>query len=117
MRDQTPKVLKGTVLEEQSEVTLEELGRFCAVRRESIVSLVEEGILDPRGGEPAQWRFAAANLRRAARALRLQRDLEINPEAVGLVLDLLEEVEQLRAELGRLPGERTPSTSGPDAET
>ena len=104
MIDQSPKVLKGTVLEEQSEVTLEEIGRYCAVRRESIVSLVEEGILEPRGREPEQWRFAAVNLRRAARALRLQRDLEINLEAVGLVLNLLEEVEKLRAELGRLPG-------------
>ncbi len=117
MSDQTPKVLKGTVVEEQTEVTLEDLGRFCAVRRESIVSLVEEGILEPRGRRPEQWRFAAANLHRAARALRLQRDLEINLEAIGLVLDLLEEVEQLRAELGRLPGERSASTSGPDAET
>lgn len=106
MSDQMPNVLTGTLLEEQMEVTLEEVGRFCAVRREGIISLVEEGILEPRGSAPDQWRFAAQHLRRAARALRLQRDLEINLAAVGLVLDLLEEVEQLRAELGRQPDDR-----------
>ena len=113
MSDQGQKVLKGAVLEEQSEITVDEIGRFCAVRRESIVALVEEGILEPSGPEPAQWRFAAAQLRRAARALRLQRDLEINLGAVGLVLDLLDEVEQLRAEVGRLPGATPASSSGP----
>ena len=110
MSDQRQKVLKGVILEEQSEITLDEIGRFCAVRRESIVALVEEGILEPSGGEPTQWRFGSVQLRRAARALRLQRDFEINLGAVGLVLDLLEEVEQLRAEVGRLP-EASPISS------
>ena len=116
MSDQRQKVLKGAILEEQSEITLDEIGRFCAVRRKNIVALVEEGILEPSGREPAQWRFASAQLRRAARAMRLQHDFEINLGAVGLVLDLLEEVERLRAEVGRLPEVRPASSSEPHEE-
>ena len=37
---------------------------------------------------------------RAARALRLQRELEIDISALGLVLDLLEEIETLRSRIG-----------------
>ena len=112
MSDERRTVLKGAILEEQSDITLDEIGRFCAVRRDIIVALVDEGILKPSGPEPAQWRFAAAQLHRAARALRLQRDFEIHLGAVGLVLDLLEEVEQLRAEVGRLPRASPASRTG-----
>jgi chaperone modulatory protein CbpM len=64
--------------------------------------LVSEGVLEPIGGEPKQWRFGAEAGPRARRALRLQRDLELDASAVALVLDLLDRIEALESQLRRL---------------
>ena len=102
-KDKEGYVLAGTVIDEQTDVTLDDLSLFCSVRREQIVELVEEGVLEPKGGELNEWRFAGYSLRRAAKAIRLQRDLEIDAAAVALVLDLLEQIETLRAQLPSEP--------------
>ena len=49
--------LTGIVLEEQTELTLADLCRVCAVRDERILELVEEGVLAPLGEEPRRWRL------------------------------------------------------------
>jgi MerR HTH family regulatory protein len=57
------------------------LCRACAVHEERIIELVDIGVLEPLGREPARWRFGGASLHRARKALRLQRDLTlISPE-------------------------------------
>ncbi len=104
MSDQTSSVVTGMIIEEHSELTLEDVSRFCTVRQDRVVALVEEGILEPAGAEPTQWRFPENSLQRAARALRIQRDFEVNLAGVALVLDLLDEIEELRAAMRRIPG-------------
>jgi chaperone modulatory protein CbpM len=89
----------GIVLDESVEFSLSEICRSCHVHAEVIIQLVEIGALEPRGNEPDQWRFPGHALRRIERALNLQRDLEINLAGVALVLDLLDEIEQLRGRL------------------
>ena len=96
--------LSGIILEELTEVSLAELCRACAVQSESIVELVEEGVLAPLGREPHRWRFSGIHLRRATVALRLQRDLGVNLAGAALALQLLDEVEALRARLRVLGG-------------
>ena len=103
-KERENSVLAGSLVDEASEVTLEELSVFCSVRRERILALVEEGVLEPRGRIVEEWRFAAASRGRAAKALRLQRDLEIHDSALALVLDLLDRIEALQGRLG--PHER-----------
>lgn len=92
----------GIVLDEQTELTLVDLCGACAVEVESIVALVEEGVLEPSGGEQLQWRFTGVQLRRATVALRLQSELGINPAGVALALQLLDEIAVLRARLRAL---------------
>jgi chaperone modulatory protein CbpM len=92
-------VVSGIVVEEHAVLTLDELCRFCTVREERIVALVEEGVLRPEGGRRSRWRFPESSLQRAAKALRLQRDLELDPPGVALVLELLDEIERLRGQL------------------
>jgi chaperone modulatory protein CbpM len=89
----------GIVPEEPSELTLAEVCRACAVQTEFIVELVEEGVLTPVGREPQRWRFTYAHLRRVRVATRLQRDLGVNLAGAALALELLEEIEALRARL------------------
>jgi len=101
MSDHEQTVLTGVVVEQQTTLTIDEMSRICKVRRHRIVTLVNEGILDPAGPKPAQWHFPASSLQRAKRALRIKQGLEINMAGVAVVLDLLDEIDKLQAELAR----------------
>ena len=92
---------QGYVVEEETEFTLVQLCRACSATEEQLAVLVSEGVLEPVGGRLEEWRFAGGTLRRARIALRLSRDLEINASGVAVVLDLLDQIEDLRARLGR----------------
>ncbi|MFQ5598587.1 MAG: chaperone modulator CbpM [Nitrospiria bacterium] len=87
------------VVDEGASFRLSEVCGHFSVQTEWIASLVEEGILDPEGSQPRQWRFSAESCRRIGMVLRLQRDLGVNLSGVALVLDLLDEVEMLRVQL------------------
>jgi len=99
MNSQQPSPVDALILDEQTAITLAELCRACAAPAETIIALVEEGILAPSGASPTHWRFGGMYVRRARVALRLQRDLGINLPGVALALQLLEEVEALRNQL------------------
>lgn len=86
----------GVVLERSGPYSLEELCASAGLPREWIIELVEHGILEPEGRTPEGWRFHGAELSRSRRAMRLQRDLELNTAALSLALDLLDEVRYLR---------------------
>jgi chaperone modulatory protein CbpM len=96
--------LSGDILDEGIEVSVSDLCRMFAVEERHIVELVEEGVLGAQGAvsvievDRTEWRFHGAEVRRARIALRLERDLGINVPGVALVLELLEELEQLRRE-------------------
>lgn len=89
------------VVEEDLHLTLVELSRACRAPEAQIHVWVVEGVLQPIGGSPPEWRFAGASLRRARLALTLTRELDINPPGVALALDLLDEIAALRARLRR----------------
>ena len=76
-------------------LTLAELSQCCGVSAEKILVLVNEGVLDPNGGSDQDWVFGGSDLVRARRALRLERDLGINPAGIALVLQLREESKRL----------------------
>lgn len=97
--------LEICILEEQTQLTLADLCRACAVHAERIIDLVDVGILEPLGREPVRWRFGGASLHRAHMALRLQRDLGIDLAGAALALELLDEIESLRTRLRAMGGE------------
>jgi chaperone modulatory protein CbpM len=83
------------------ELTLVQLCQICQLPTERIFALVEEGIVEPLGDEPNQWRFRSVTITRIQRAHRLERDLGVNMAGVALALDLLEEIDQLKRRLQR----------------
>lgn len=95
-------LLQGTVVEEEISLSLLELCQACRAEQELVRLWVFEGVLQPAGGSPQDWRFGGESLRRARLALSLARDLEINPPGVALALDLLDEIAALRTRLQRL---------------
>jgi chaperone modulatory protein CbpM len=102
MRDEQQPVMNGLILDETTTLTLDELSCACSVRVERIIELVDEGILEPVGRDLAEWCFPGPSLGRARIAMHLQHDLDINLAGVALVLDLMDELEILRARLRRL---------------
>ena len=82
--------------------TLAEMSRCCGVTAEKILVLVGEGVLTPRGGSQREWRFAGSDLERALSALRLERDLGVNPAGAALAVELLDEMRQLRERINLL---------------
>jgi len=101
----TSDALDAIILEEQTHMTLADLCRACAVHAELIMDMVDEGLLEPVGGNPRTWRFTGTHLRRARVALRLQSDLAINLAGTALVMQLLDEIAELRSRLRALEDE------------
>lgn len=97
----TPKTVTGVLLDERTELSIGDICRACSGSTSWVIELVEEGVLEPVGDEQTAWRFSAASLQKARVARRLQQDLEINTAGIALALDLLEELEALRARLSR----------------
>lgn len=91
--------IAGFILEESGPLGLRELSSACAVQAETIVELVEEGVIEPVSYRRRRWQFTGENLTRARRAVALQRDLGLNIQGAALALDLLDELERLRARL------------------
>ena len=90
--------LRGTLLDDSAVFTLREMCSACGVHAELVIEMVEEGVLQPHGAVPEEWRFAGDALVRAQKALRLSRDLRVNWPGAALALDLIEELERLRRE-------------------
>jgi chaperone modulatory protein CbpM len=93
---------RGTIVEDEIHMTLVELCHACSAPEEHVIAWVFEGVLEPIGETPQEWRFTGPALRRARVALWLTRDLEVNPPGVALALDLLDQIAALQARLQRL---------------
>lgn len=87
---------RGILLDERVTFTLHELCDACGVRRQLIVEMVEEGVIEPAPEADTEWRFHGHALVRAQRALRLVRDLDLNWAGAALALDLLDEIDRLK---------------------
>jgi len=94
-------LLTGEVLEEDVELTLAELCQACRLHAEQVFELVDEGIVEPLGGDASRWRFQGASVRRVHCAVQLRRDLGVNWAGAALALDLLDELRTLRARQSR----------------
>jgi chaperone modulatory protein CbpM len=93
-------VVTGVCLDEQTWLELDELALACGVESTYVVQLVDEGLVMPQAAQPP-WRFTGEALARVRRIRRLQRDFEANLQSVAVMLDLLDEIERLRAQLQR----------------
>ena len=94
------QVTVGVVLEEAC-LTLDQVAIACAVERAWVVRLVEEGLFPPMQGPATEWRFGSAALTRARRIRDIERAFDAAPELAALVADMLEELDELRAQARR----------------
>jgi len=100
----TNYVITGHIVEEEIELTLDELGQVCGVKTEWLLTLVEEGILEPHETEERVC-FRGTCIQRVRTVQRLQQDLDVNLAGAALALELLEEIDALKARMAALdPG-------------
>ena len=90
------------VLDQEDAVNISEVCTIVNLQAEVVCQWVQEGIVTPRGERISEWRFSQRHIQRIRQAQRLQQDLEINTPSLPLVLDLLDEINQLRRRLYRL---------------
>ncbi len=101
MSESQLKHMSGDVLEEDVELTLTEICQVCQMSTDQLNELIEFGVVEPLGSQPEQWRFRGIYVQRIRCSQRLKRDLGVNNAGAALALDLLEELERLRARLYR----------------
>jgi chaperone modulatory protein CbpM len=94
------EVIRGQLIEEETVITVEELCRHCAVEVEEVITLVQEGILDPadevvRVERAGSWQFHISSVRRVSTVVHLQRDLGVNLPGAALALELLDRIAEL----------------------
>ncbi|MBD8526724.1 chaperone modulator CbpM [Pseudomarimonas arenosa] len=82
--------------------SLTELCALTQLDQQALLALVDEGVLEPEGDTLEVWRFSAEQVPAARTAARLLRDLGLNAAGAALALQLMDELEALRAELARL---------------
>jgi len=79
--------VRAVVVESDVVFTLAQLCRACGTDRAQVLALVGEGVLDPTGSGPHDWRFAGPALRTARTAVRLSGELELGAAGTALVVD------------------------------
>jgi chaperone modulatory protein CbpM len=95
MHEPADTPLRGELVEVQLQFTLLELCRCSQASQTLVVELVEHGVLEPSGTQPAAWCFAGESLALTRRAQRLIDDLGVNVPGAALVMALLAQIRQL----------------------
>lgn len=88
--------IKGMVLNEETRCTFADLCELCGLNADIIHEMIDEGIITPEGPTTCEWHFSSIAIKRVQTTIKLQRDLRVNLPGCALVLDLLEELEELR---------------------
>ncbi|MCC5792336.1 MAG: hypothetical protein JJT82_06995 [Legionellaceae bacterium] len=92
-----PKKSTPMRIEQSFRLSLSEVCCSFGVEQEWVEAIMAEGIIHP--DSTARPHFDGNALRRLRISIRLQQDLDINLSGIALVLDLLDEIEQLKQQL------------------
>ena len=96
----TTSITVGVCLSDEHALELQAFAEACGTPADFVRLLVEEGLVQPAFAQPS-WRFGGEELARVRRICRLQRDFEAPLQSVAVMLELIDEVERLRALLRR----------------
>ena len=95
------KNIMMTTCEKRFTLTLDEVTQVFDVTNETIITIIDEGIVEPVGETSDQWVFDDEAIRTIRVAVRLNNDLGINVAGAALAIELMQEIEALRAMLGK----------------
>lgn len=84
--------------------TLADLAHSCNVSLEWVVTHMEAGLLSLQFSHTQPARYTSTELTRVRRLCDMERNFDANPELAALVVDMMEEIEQLKRKIHRLDG-------------
>ncbi len=96
------KNLSVMVIDEDNALTLDEICRAINADQDLIIQLIEYHIIQPKGTSQNEWQFDHISLKRARIARNFYYDCEVNLAGVALLIDMLEKIELLEAQISRL---------------
>lgn len=86
------------IIDEQRMLDLEHFAQVCGQSQDWVIQLLEYDILPVRASR-SPYQFLGEDVIRARKAYRLQRDFSASLSAVAVMLDLIDEVQQLRKQV------------------
>ena len=86
-------------VEEHQLLSVDELGGRWGLSVSQLHEFIDHGILEPTPGRSGEEGFRIEQLPVVRTACRLQQELELDPHAVGVVLELVQRVRALEDEL------------------
>lgn len=93
------KDLVVITVEEHPIFSLDELSYATGVSPEIIQEMINYGVIEPTGHSETSWRFNEEHLRRIKMARHLQQDLEVNLAGIALVLELMDQMANMRVQI------------------
>jgi len=93
--------MNKTLFEDHAELTLSDVCERCGVKSDAVVTYIREGLIDQPGDDETKWRFTRTHIVHIQKAYRIERELRLNPAGSVLVMELLEQIDELRAKLQR----------------
>lgn len=91
--------IEAEIVDEHMQLDLQKFAQTCGQSPEWILQLLDFDILPTRAHPQhgtASLHFSGADIARARRAYRLQRDFEASLSAVAMMMELIDEVQRLR---------------------
>lgn len=80
----------------------DEICQRTAVPSETLVTIVEHGIIEPIGRQQPPWQFDVSAVLVVRRVVQLKVELDLDWQGAALALELMEENRRLREENERL---------------
>jgi transcriptional regulator with XRE-family HTH domain len=101
MPSRTPRntSMTGTPLRVELRLSVEDLAAAAGISPARLARLIGVGLVEPVS--PGERDFSAATAARLRRMLRLHADLRVSLAGARIIVDLLERLERLEAELSR----------------
>ena len=95
-------IIAGVLMDEHTMISFVDVCQKCNISEAMLLDMMDHGLCNYQNRPEKIIDFDEQMLSRIQSACRLQRDLDLNLPGVVLVLELLDELTQLRNELGIL---------------
>lgn len=96
------KSYKLEFIQAEQRYTIQDVCQRIQLDKQFVVQCVEYGITELEIQQDQDWLFTTMDILKLQKAYRLQRDLEINFSSIGIILNLLEDIDELHEQVNQL---------------
>lgn len=92
-------VVTAVLIDEHTTISIVDVCQRCGISEDVLLEMIEHGLFSQQVAYSKNMYFDEKKIGRIQAASRIQHDLDVNVPGVVLVLELLDELEQLRNQL------------------